>query len=239
MIALAVAITLAAAGHTRRVRAAIIEADPEKILNTPEIADDALALGRKGFVAHCASCHRDGAGNPARGVPDLTDQDFLYGSGRVAEIEQIVLHGIRSGDPRGWHLASMPAYARARPYASEPIPPLTPHEIRDVTQYLLRKHGSETDPAAAERGAQVYGTNGGCWDCHERDGGGDTSIGAPNLLDDIWLYGDGSTASIQRSIAYGHEGSSPAFARIVSPADARAIAVYVAALAKHRTRIDR
>lgn len=235
---LVAASVLAAVFHWRsgNVRDRMMRADPETILAQPALADAALSIGKSGFEAHCATCHGSGAADPARGVPDLTDGDYLYGHGDVAEIEQIVLHGIRSGDPRGWNLASMPAYSREKPYAAEPIPPLKPDEIRDVAQYLLQRHGRATDPVSADRGAKLYAGNGGCWDCHAVDGAGDDAVGAPNLVDDVWLYGDGSLASISSSIAHGHAGISPAFARKLSPSDARAIAVYVASLSQHRSK---
>lgn len=239
----AVAITIGAAliaavvmaGQAHRAREAIMRADPETILGQPALARAALSIGHSGFIAHCASCHGDGRGNQPRGIPDLTDGDFLYGSGQVAEIEQIVLHGIRSGDPRGWQLAAMPAYARPRPYALEPIPPMSPGQIRDTVQFLRRKHGTETDDAAADRGGKLYAGSGGCYDCHGIDAGGDEAIGAPDLLDDVWLYG-GSPAQLTRTIMYGRAGSSPAYAHVLSPVEARSIAVYVAALSQHRTK---
>lgn len=231
--AAALAAAIAARAHATRDR--LMRADPRAILGDPALSRAALAIGRDGFAAHCATCHGSGAGVPLRGVPDLTDQDFLYGTGQVDDIEEIILHGIRSGDPRGRKLASMPAYATARPYVAEPIPPLSPDGVRDVTEFLIQRHGAPVDPAAADRGARIYAGSGGCWDCHGRDAGGDDAIGAPNLIDDIWLYGGGSRAAIARSIANGRAGISPAFARKLSPSDARAIAVYVASLSHPRT----
>ena len=216
--------------HEHRARDALMRADPETILRDPTLARTALAIGKIGCEAHCAACHGTGGPDQARGVPDLTDGDFLYGTGKGAEIEQIVLHGIRSGDPRGWNLASMPAYAHAKPYAAEPIPPMNPQQIRDVIQFLRFKHGTDTDPAAAARGGKLYGTSGGCYDCHGDDAAGDEAVGAPNLLDDVWLYG-GSSATLERTIRYGRAGMSPAYARVLTPVEARAIAVYPASLA--------
>lgn len=229
--------TLAVAG-TMRARAyhaegALMRADPEGILNQPDLARFALANGHSGFAKHCASCHGIGTGDPSRGLPDLTDGDFLYGDGQVAEIEQIILHGIRSGDRRGWQLASMPAYATPRPYKDEPIPPMTPAQVEDVTQFLLDKQGKATDGAAARRGEQVFAGSGGCYDCHGKTAGGDPAIGAPNLLDDVWLYGDGSPRAIEQTLMRGRAGFSPAFARTLTPTEARAIAVYVASLSRH------
>lgn len=224
--------TVVAAAHAREGRRALMRADPETVLDTPPLARTALALGREGFARHCASCHGAGGPDQARGVPDLTDGDFLYGSGRVAEIEQIILHGIRAHDPRGWQLAAMPAYAHPKPYTAEPIPPMTPTEIRDVIAFVRSKHGEPIDSAASARGARLYAGSGGCYDCHGNDAGGDEAIGAPNLLDDVWLYG-GSPAALERTIREGRAGISPAFARVLSPVEARAIAVYVAALSRH------
>ncbi|WP_174296767.1 c-type cytochrome [Sphingomonas bacterium] len=218
--------------HARDARDALMRADPETILATPALARTALALGHQGFVQHCASCHGTGGPDQARGMPDLTDGDYLYGTGKVAEIEQIVLHGIRSGDPRGWQLAAMPAYSHAKPYAAEPIPPMTPAQIGDMIQFLQFRHGTATDAAAAARGAKVYAGSGGCYDCHGNDAAGDEAIGAPNLLDDVWLYG-GSPATLARTFREGRAGVSPAYAHALSPAEARAIAVYVADLARH------
>jgi cytochrome c oxidase cbb3-type subunit 3 len=41
-------------------------------------------------------------------------------------------------------------------------------------------------------------------------GTGNNALGAPSLVDDIWLYGD-SDAVIQHSIAIGRTGEMPAF----------------------------
>jgi len=215
------------------LRDRLMRVDPEAILDQPELASAALAIGQRAFADHCASCHGQGRADRLRGVPDLSDGDFLYGSGQVAEIEQIILHGIRSGDPRGWNLASMPAYAKPRPYAAEPIPAMVPGDVQDMVQYILARHGNKGDEAAAARGARLYAGRGACYDCHGPDGGGDETIGAPNLLDDVWLYGDGSARAIARSLTSGRAGVSPAYAHVLTPIEARATAVYVASLHRY------
>ena len=233
LVVVVAAVMLVRGAQARQARDALMRADPDTILATPALAHTALALGHDGFVRHCASCHGTGGPDQARGVPDLTDGDYLYGTGQVAEIEQIVLHGIRSGDPRGWQLAAMPAYSHPKPYAAEPIPPMTPAQIHDVIQFLQFKHGTATDQAAAARGGKLYAGSGGCYDCHGNDAGGDEAVGAPNLLDDVWLYGN-TPATLERTIREGRAGISPAFATTLSPVEARAIAVYVAALPRHQ-----
>jgi len=232
---LLVAGVLAWRSAATRASDAMVRADPETILADPALAKTALAMGRPVFADRCASCHgAAGEPDPTRGVPDLRDDDRLYGEGRVADIEAIVRHGIRSGDRKGWNLAAMPAYARAKPYAAEPIPPLTPQGVGDVTQFVLSLSKRATDPAAVARGRALYSGTGDCWDCHSGDARGDSAIGAPDLADNVWLYGDGSAASIAASLERGRAGVSPAFAKLLTPAEIRAVSVYVASLSHDR-----
>lgn len=212
---------------------ALLRADPNQVMTQPALARTALAIGRPAFARVCAGCHGPlGGGNRLKSAPDLRAGVHLYGSGKPEEIEQIVLYGIRAGNSRGKVLASMPAYASARPYAGEPIPPLEPAGLADVTEFVLALSGRSTDRDAAERGRVIYNGRGGCYDCHGGDGRGDPGIGAPNLADSDWLYGDGSARSIAESIAYGRGGVCPAFAGRISALDARAIAIYVASLSR-------
>jgi hypothetical protein len=126
--------------HRRDLGDRLMRADPESVLADPRwpvsrwsrarpvsqpIAPPAMAPARATYARH----------------PDLTDGDTLYGEGQVSEIE---------ADCAAWHPLGRSArlgsgrYARlfaSEPYAREPIPPLTPAQITDVTQYLLRLHG--------------------------------------------------------------------------------------------------
>lgn len=217
--------------HAGIERRAILQADPDQILSKPDLAPLVLDAGRKAFLEHCAACHGRDAKGSREGVPDLTDADFLYGTGLPSEIEAIVLHGIRSGDKRGFNLASMPAFGREKPYVAEPIPPLQPGEIADVVQFLLaRQHSVRDLSPAAVRGEVIFRGKGGCFDCHGPSGTGDPSIGAPNLTDSVTLYGNGSAQDLFLSIAIGRAGRCPAFSRVMSPLEAREVAVYVASL---------
>ena len=229
----------AAAGALATVRrqgqVALMHADADAVLTDPRLGPPALARGRTVYRAQCAACHgaqgRAGGGN---GVPDLTDDDFLYGAGSAAEIETIVLHGIRSGDSRGWDQASMPAYGHATPYAREKLPSLGPAEIGQLASYVRAMNGLPDDPAAVAAGRRLYAGKAGCWDCHGRDATGEPSIGAPNLTDGRWLYGQGGRDDLVRILRDGLHGVSPAFARRLSPEDARSVAVYVASLPPRR-----
>ncbi len=236
VVAGAIAFVLAAAGVVAWnvvMAARLVRAAPGDLPRDHGLMAYGRSHGARVFAGHCASCHgRRGKGDPARGMPDLTDGDWLYGEGSIADIETVVAHGIRAHAPRTQAFADMPAYAHARPYRSEPIPPLSPADIRDMTEYVVAISGRPADRAAAARAAQVYQTRGGCYDCHGRDAGGDPGIGVPRLTDQVWLYG-GDRADIAWSIAEGRHGVSPAFAGRLSPAQIREVAVYVYGLS-HR-----
>jgi len=216
----------------RRERTEFLQADADRILDDPRMAAKTLGKGRGVFLANCANCHgEDGRGSTATGTPDLTDEDFLYGTGRASEIESIVLHGIRSGDDKGWDLAWMPAYGHPVPYSREKLPALTPGEIEQLTSYLRAMNGAAIeDPTDVAAGNVLFEGRGGCWDCHGRDAQGDAAIGAPNLTDGKWLRGAGSRRDISRIIREGLHGVSPAFRGRLDPAKVRAVAVYVASL---------
>jgi cytochrome c oxidase cbb3-type subunit 3 len=213
-------------------RILLMRNDPDAILADDRTRALALSDGRQVFERHCAACHRaDGKGSAARAIPDLTDADFLYGNGKAGEIEQIVLHGIRAGDSKGWDLAAMPAFAQAVPYPREKLPSLTPAQIHELVVFLRAANGDGGyDRATIDRGRTLFTKNAGCWDCHSNDGQGDNAIGAPNLVDGKWLKGDGSEAAITQVLEHGLAGTSPAFARTLSPYQARAVAVYTASL---------
>ncbi len=214
-----------------RSQAAVLRSDPDIILATPGLRAAAMARGATVYRQYCAACHgADGRGDHDLGVPDLTDAEPLYGEGRVADIEDIARHGIRSADKHGWNLASMPAFASPHPYKAEPLPTLTPAQIESLTQYILAFTGQATNMAAVHEGDVLYHDMAGCYDCHGPDARGDHAIGAPSLRGRAWLYGHGTHDDIARSLAEGRAGSSPAFGRVLGAAPLLDVAVYVASM---------
>jgi cytochrome c oxidase cbb3-type subunit 3 len=212
-------------------QADVLRADPEAILGNPKLRLVAIDGGKQVYQSHCASCHGPaGKGDKTFGAPDFTDADHLYGTGTVAQTEDIARYGIRAGNKHGWNLAVMPGYALKIPDAAEPLPPQSPAQIEDLIQYLLSFTGRATDVAAAQRGSIAY-TKAGCWDCHGRDLGGDPAIGAPSLTDDLWLYG-GRPEDLRHTLRRGRAGMSPAFGRTLTAAELRNVAVYVVSLAQ-------
>lgn len=239
LLVLAVTGVLFAQARAERARFLIVSADA--IPGDAELMRYALARGASAYAEHCESCH--GAhlqGDPVRAVPNLADNDWLYGTGRVSEIEHVILYGIRSGNSRGWDLAHMPAFANPHPYNLYAIAPLSPGQIDDVTTYVLSFQHHQADAAAVERGKQVFHdtSKGNCTDCHGSDAKGDTAIGAPDLTDAVWLRGDGSRQSVEDSIAHGLAGRCPAWSAQLSPVTVRALAVYVHTASGGRGKLE-
>ena len=226
MASLLVAAVFAADSYAARQ---LLRADPDALPGDAMLLRFAVRRGRPLFEARCAACHgASGTGDTVNGIPDLTDNDWLYGTGRPAEIEKVIDYGIRSRNPKAWNLAIMPAYARPQPNPGDKnIQPLTPGDIGDVIEFLMRQQGRPADAAAVSRGAALFTGHGGCYDCHSLDAKGDSAIGAPNLSDAITLYGDGSRGALYMSIAYGRQGVCPAWITRASAASIRELALYV------------
>ena len=225
----------------------LLRADPNSIPTNPAFMAFARGRGEAGYMSRCAACHGlTGRGDRQRGIPDLSDGDWLYGVGSVSDIEQVIKYGIRSYHPKTWNLAIMPAFATPRPSAKDSkILPLSPVDIRDLVEFLLYEQGQvgngnpaanptdnglrreEVNIAAVSRGAALFSGVGGCYDCHAADAKGDAAIGAPNLTDGITLYGDGSRESLAASIANGRAGVCPAWDSRFSAAGIRELAVFV------------
>ncbi len=240
LLAASAGLIIAVMVQQSRIEARLLRADPNVIPDRTVLMAFARRRGELLFGVHCAGCHgAEGQGDPGRGIPVLRDGDWLYGTGSVSDIEQVVKYGIRSDHPKAWNLAIMPAYATARPSVQDSkIPPLTPGNIRDLVEFLYREQGRSADGAAAVRGAELFARTGGCYDCHAVDGKGDSAIGAPNLTDAITLYGDGSRESLSMSIAYGRHGICPAWEARMSPAQIREVALFVYSLS-HPVRLDK
>jgi cytochrome c oxidase cbb3-type subunit 3 len=212
---------------------ALLRADANDIPAIPRLMQYGTSLGRAVYRTSCVSCHGpEGEGDPRFGAPNLRDQDWLYSTGLPAEIERTVTYGIRSGHPKARNMTSMPAYARAAPLQGQHLPSLTPAQISDLVEYLVSLSGHQTGIAARNRGKKLFSTTAGCSDCHAEDARGDGSIGAPNLTDQIWLYGDGGRAAIADSISRGRQGVCPAQVNRLSVAEIREVALYVYTLSR-------
>lgn len=153
-----------------------------------ELAQDpqAMKIGARLFGNNCAVCHgADGGGN--WGYPNLTDKDWIWG-GTPEQIKTTLVNGRK---------AAMPAWGGI----------LGEQGINSVTEYLLQLNDREHDVQQASVGAKLFAQN--CAACHGPAAQGNPLLGAPNLTNNIWLYG-GEPHEIRQTLREGRNGVMPA-----------------------------
>ena len=170
------------------------------------IAQDAKALttGRRIFINNCAMCHGSDA-RGARGFPNLTNSDWQWPNS-----PEDILTTLREG-----RQAAMPALAG--PMESEA-------GISQVVVYVQSLSGMQVDPSLAADGKKRF--EGICAACHGVDGKGNQAIGAPNLTDDVWLYGN-EFETMKQTVREGRNGQMPAHGAILSDTQIRLVGAYV------------
>ena len=191
----------------------------EQIEANPELLAFARAQGRAAFGDNCAPCHGSGAAG-SKGYPNLNDDDWMWG-GSLAQIQQTILHGIRSTDADA-HVGDMPAFGRDGLLQRPEIVAVADY-VRSLSN-LPVPQGVTPDLA---KGKEVFAAN--CAACHGADGKGNIELGAPNLTDGIWLYGS-DRDTIIATLTNGRAGIMPAWAGRLDPTTIKALTVYVHAL---------
>jgi cytochrome c oxidase cbb3-type subunit 3 len=144
-----------------------------------------MASAQRVFDRNCAVCHGYDAAGQALYFPDLTDGEWQWG-GSQAQIEQSIRSG-RNAVMVGWEAV------------------LGADGVDQVADFMTVLG---TDAAAGHPAQTQY--NQFCIACHGPDGSGNAVLGAPSLVDDVWLYGNGAEALVH-SIAIGRAGIMPAF----------------------------
>jgi len=178
-----------------------------------DVAQDpqALKMGGRLFASNCSVCHGSDA-KGAYGFPNLTDDDWLYG-GEPETIKTTIMHGRQ---------AAMPAWKDVLGEAG----------IRNVAGYVRSLSGRDTPEGVevdVEQGQKLFATN--CVACHGADGKGNHAMGAPNLTDNVWLYGS-SFAQIQQTLRYGRNGKMPAQEANLGNDKVHLLAAYVYSLSQ-------
>lgn len=167
---------------------------------------EAVKIGQRLFLQNCAQCHGADA-RGGKGFPNLTDKDWLYG-GEPDAIKQTILYGRQ---------ATMPAWKDA----------LGEQGLKEVTAYVLSLSGRKVNQQLAQAGKARFAM---CSACHGMDGQGSLAnnlpMGAPNLTDNIWLYG-GSKKAVMESIANGRNGVMPAWKDILGEEKVHVLTAYV------------
>lgn len=189
------------------------QAEPiEKLAQT----EDALKIGHRLYMTYCTACHgSDARGVVGKGFPNLRDEDWLWG-GKPEEIEATIMNGHNPPEAPPVMIAWKDVIGGDE-------------AVKNVAQYVISlnpKRASEVDTAAAEKGQATFAT---CAGCHGPDGKGMQPLGAPNLTDDIWLYG-GSKEQIETSVAAGRKGTMPAHGEFLGAAKVHLLAAYVYSL---------
>jgi len=177
-------------------------------MEVPDLVSDqaALNIGFSLYQNYCAQCHGSTA-QGGRGFPDLTDNEWLYG-GDPAAIEFSIVQG-RTG--------IMPPLNAV--FGSE-------EAIDEMVRYTQNMvEGMDTSSPAHTQYMQL------CVACHSPTGEGMSALGAPSLVDDVWLYGSSPT-EIRKSIVEGRTGAMPAHGRLIGPDRARILAAYVYSLSQ-------
>lgn len=187
------------------VYAKYVTMDIEQVAADPK----AREMGQRLFLNSCAQCHGSDAGG-AKGFPNLTDGDWLYG-GSPENIKTTIVNG-RAG--------VMP-----------PFPQLDSKQIVDMANYVRSLSGLPSDDIKTARGAEVFKAN--CAACHGPDGKGNIALGAPNLTDKTWLYG-GSEATIIETVTKGRMAMMPAQDKVLSPEKIQLLTAYVWGLSNNK-----
>ena len=152
--------------------------------------EDAVRIGQRLFATNCSVCHGSDA-RGAFGFPNLADNEWIWG-GSPEQIKTTLREGRQ---------AAMPAWLAVIGEAG----------IRNTAGYVRHLAGLETEDVDLEAGKKVIQTN--CVACHGPEGKGNPMLGAPNLTDDIWLYGS-SMLQVQHTLRYGRNGNMPAQAHL-------------------------
>jgi cytochrome c oxidase cbb3-type subunit III len=188
----------------------------DQVATNPDLLNYSMAGGRAIFAVNCQPCHGAG-GQGAPGYPVLADDDWIWG-GDLAAIEQTVRFGVRSAH-ESTRFSEMPRFGADAM--------LTPEQIADAADYVVKLSGGQPDAAAAERGKTVFAEQ--CAACHGEDGKGLAELGGPNLTDQIWLYG-GSREQIIAQIGTPKQGVMPNWEGKLDDNTVKMLTVYVHSL---------
>lgn len=211
-----VANDLAALQKVRGERAvALANAALADIEKDPALLAFAQAQGKAAFGENCAPCHGLGA-TGSKGFPNLNDDDWEY-EGTLDGIYQTIRFGIRADHPETRPGVAMPSFGKDGT--------LKRPEVVQVANYVRSLSGlpvrQGVDVAA---GQKIFAQT--CTTCHGDDAKGKNDVGAPNLTDQIWLYGS-DEATVVETISNGRGGVMPSWVGRLDPVTIKSLAVYV------------
>lgn len=164
---------------------------------------EARGTGERLFLTYCAQCHGSDA-RGARGFPNLVDEAWQWG-GDPDAIKATITNG---------------RYGVMTPFGSV----LGPEGVRDVANYVRSLNGLAHDSLRAQRGEEAFQQN--CVACHGADAQGLAALGAPNLTDNVWLWGS-SEAAITETVTHGRMNRMPGFGEFLGEDKVHILGAYV------------
>jgi cytochrome c oxidase cbb3-type subunit 3 len=169
---------------------------------------EAVAMGQRMFLTYCQQCH-GAAAQGAKSFPNLTDGEWLWG-GAAENIKETITNG-RNGvmTPFGQVLGA--------------------DGVKDVANYVRSMNGLAHDSVRAQRGKDAFANN--CVACHGADAKGNPMLGAPDLTNNVWLYGS-SEATIIETVTHGRNNKMPAFGEFLGEDKVHILSAYVLSLSK-------
>jgi cytochrome c oxidase cbb3-type subunit 3 len=183
----------------------------DEIQKDPELYAFAIAGGKTMFKENCAACHGTGAAG-GRGYPNLNDDEWLWG-GDLQSIYHTIKVGIRSTH-EDTRTSQMPAFGGV----------LKRDEIEAVAAHVLSLSSGKNDN---QQGAAIFMQN--CASCHGETGRGNREVGAPNLADAIWLYGN-TKADIMAQVNNPRHGVMPTWEARLPDETIKQLSIYVHSL---------
>ncbi|AUX60813.1 cytochrome-c oxidase, cbb3-type subunit III [Simonsiella muelleri] len=174
-------------------------------MSVEEVAKDpnAMAVGANLFGIYCIQCHGSDA-QGAKGFPNLTDKDWLWG-GTPEKIKETITDG---------RVATMAPWGVA--LGGE-------ERVKDVANYVMSLSKMQHNEERAARGQEIFKAN--CVVCHGDKGQGNMAT-APNLTDNIWLWG-GTEKAIIETITGGRHGQMPAWKGFLTDDKIHLLTAYV------------
>ena len=109
--------------------------------------------------------------------------------------------------------------------------------VRAASEYVLSlssEHGGaqngKLDPTLVAQGKAIFSAN--CAVCHGENAKGNHDVGAPNLTDNIWLYG-GDRETVRETLRGGRAGVMPHWDTKLGEERIMLLAAYVYQLSDH------
>ena len=191
----------------------IFEAYAARSIEDLATDEEALKVGQRLFIQNCAQCHGSDA-HGTTGFPNLADKDWLYG-GTPAAIKETIMNGRIASGMMAWEGALGGDQG-----------------VKEVAAFVISLSGRSVDPELAKAGKAKFAL---CAGCHGPEGQGSLALGmpmgAPNLSDNIWLYG-GSQRAIEESIRNGRAGVMPPWKDILGEEKVHLVSAYVYSLSQ-------